>query len=286
MKVKEKPTVLIFGGSEGGENFINKQTEYNILAIIDNDEGKVGKMLYGIPIIAPSNIMSFDYDNIIVTSMYFNPIEKQLIDLGIEPKKIIAAPKRLLKKVVNPFQDEITLNFALESIKKLVQFFERNSIRYFADFGTLLGIVREGNLILWDDDIDLSITSDHLEKLKFNLENFLIELSSEVRWYYKYIYNENKKVSSIVLAFEDENNLGIKPFTIDLWVIYFKDGYASQTMNKCDEAHFKGNDLFKFKDYYIRVPNNYTTYLEHTYGDWKTPKKDVTFADYPFAFIE
>jgi len=39
-----------------------------------------------------------------------------------------------------------------------------NAIPYWVDSGTLLGLVREGRLLGWDNDIDLAIMHEHLEQ--------------------------------------------------------------------------------------------------------------------------
>jgi len=43
----------------------------------------------------------------------------------------------------------------LELLKQVIEVFENHKITYWLDGGTLLGAVRDGKFIDWDNDIDL-----------------------------------------------------------------------------------------------------------------------------------
>lgn len=53
----------------------------------------------------------------------------------------------------------------MEVLKVVSDICNRNGIRYFADFGTLLGAVRHKGMIPWDDDIDICLMRNEYNKL-------------------------------------------------------------------------------------------------------------------------
>ena len=67
---------------------------------------------------------------------------------------------------------------AVRLLTDVIDWFERNEIEYALDAGTLLGAVRDKDLIPWDDDIDLCIPMKELPKL----ENALPDLRSTAIW--------------------------------------------------------------------------------------------------------
>ena len=67
---------------------------------------------------------------------------------------------------------------ALRLLTDVLDWFERNEIEYALDAGTLLGAVRDNDLIPWDDDIDLCIPQRELPKL----EQALADLRSPAIW--------------------------------------------------------------------------------------------------------
>ena len=60
--------------------------------------------------------------------------------------------------------DEIK-SVLINSLYKLDQFLEKNSIKYSIMSGTMLGCIRHGGFIPWDDDIDIALLRSEYEKL-------------------------------------------------------------------------------------------------------------------------
>lgn len=276
--------VVIFGASKAGENFINHQEQYNIVAIIDNDKEKEGQYLSNIKIYSPSKLKNLEYKKIIITSMYYKAIKNQLInEFNINPSDIIAANKSMLKEVMSPFEDDQTLNYAKNILKKLVNILNNYNLSFFLDYGTLLGMIRDQNLIRWDDDIDISCSSDEFNKLTEAVNRFIFETSNELpTWKYNLIYNYGK-VSNISLTFENELFKPLK-FSIDIWLTYFYEDKAFQLMNKCENKYFIGCDKIIVEDFEYPIPKFVDEYLTLLYGDWQKPVKNYTFANYPNAF--
>ncbi len=49
-------------------------------------------------------------------------------------------------------------------LRDVTELFDLHKIEYWLDFGSLLGVARDGKIIPWDDDIDLTILRTDLEK--------------------------------------------------------------------------------------------------------------------------
>ena len=52
-----------------------------------------------------------------------------------------------------------------ELLLECIDFFNKNNIRYWVDWGTLLGLVRDKGLIPWDKDVDFGVLREEERKL-------------------------------------------------------------------------------------------------------------------------
>lgn len=83
-----------------------------------------------------------------------------------------------MKRNIDFFKDEIRNGFyiptqikvawasALDVLGEIDRICDKHGIKYFADWGTMLGAVRHGGIIPWDDDVDICMLRDDYEKFR------------------------------------------------------------------------------------------------------------------------
>ncbi len=80
-------------------------------------------------------------------------------------------------------------------LKRFTDFLDAHSIHYWLDFGTLLGAIRHGGFVPWDDDLDISMTRSDYERLR----QVIHEWKTDVQWYFYFnwlqIYYGNTRLN-------------------------------------------------------------------------------------------
>lgn len=156
----------------------------------------------------------------------------------------------------------------------LLEFFKENDLNYFIDGGTLLGAIREGGQIKFDDDVDLGMFKEDYDKLislKYKLFNkhklFLREDGYCIKILSNYCFtriiddDEVKKICGIDI-FEFKKEEGVIMLALE------------ENYKRFVNCYYLEEELYPLKEYtyddlIVLGANDGVPYLERYYGDWK-----------------
>lgn len=97
----------------------------------------------------------------------------------------------------------------------IISIFEKNKIQYWVDQGTLLGIIRDKQIIPWEWDLDFGVFVDetpynHIKKIFLN-EGFRIEKIPEGNECIHFLYGNERKVD--ITFYKINNDFGVTQWT-------------------------------------------------------------------------
>lgn len=276
--MNKKNRVIIFGTGWAFNNYIkNYRDENEIVGITDWEFYKHGDSIQGILVINPYEFSKYEFDYILIISFYVNEIKQQLWEkckIGVE--KILVPPKFKIKHG-KPFEHTQTADFARTMIFYLSDLSKQYNVKLFLDYGTLLGFIRDGNIIKWDDDIDFSInkidTDSFIQMLKENINVF--PFSDILNWYVTQKITADNEIRSFSILFKNKKSFYIYEFEIgirvrqtfeNLSVVMYLDYLA------CYKEHFEDFEILAIDGKELCIPKKTIKYLQHVYGNWETPK--------------
>ncbi|KEK10101.1 hypothetical protein EP18_18980 [Lysinibacillus sphaericus] len=270
--------ILLYGAGSGLQKFFEhyKENDIEILGIIDTSPEKWGTKIQGNLIKHPDVVRELNYDEIWITSMFVKEIKEKLFSLGVEPEKICAVPKELIIQQVYPFENAKVRETAIEILFNLTDIFNQHNVKYFIDGGTLLGIIREQDLIKWDNDIDLCILFNDIERVQQILKEFVSQSSPDTKVKIKERYDSK----NTLICFELMFFMNSIEFEMSIGILRFENDTAYTILNVVNKKHFITGEELVFKGKMLRVPNKPLEYLTTMYGNWRVPKKDSTFEDF------
>ena len=283
--MQEAKQLLLFGASKGGETFIRKNPNQKIVAVADNDPERWGNRLLDIPVINPADINDYCFDEIVITSLWIDSIYPQLVQqLGIPAEKIRVPCKREVKPEL-PFQHPATLALAHELLIRVCRWLESEHLDYYLDSGTLLGMVRDGDLIAWDDDIDIALNPEAFTQAVQRAPTLytLLPRATEIDWN---LTVHSQSGNDVIL------NIEFKPRVPDTYIPFDLSLRLRQEMASRSELvpsagifdapayHFTGNTRLNALGHNFQVPLDYEGFLTFMYGNWREPRKDMALNDY------
>lgn len=289
--MKNKLKVIGFGIGTSCKDYLkNFSDEYDIIALSDWDKETHGTSKYGYKVIDPYEFDNYDYDKILILSYYVKEIKQQLLEkLNIDSDKLIVPEKHKIKGRVLPFEDEKTKEFARTCLVYFSEITRKNDIIGFLDYGALLGIVRDGDIITWDDDIDFTIfaqDSKKLERLLLDQKSNFPE-SENLNWTCKLNKDQEGNIWYFSLEFTNKLKNKYREFEVAFSVRDFYKGHAIKMRNdyqSAPEMYFKKHEFIQYNNAEILVPYKHIEYLDFYYKNWQQPEKLTFGVEYGISY--
>ena len=153
----------------------------------------------------------------------------------------------------------------IKLLEKTTILLEKNDIPYWATCGTLLGIERHKGLIPWDDDLDINVPLEYIDKTKKVLKTQNLSIS-KANGGYKITHKNSYPFVDIIVVNKVK----------DKWMLCYplKDNKecSYETAKNWPQECFLDTDVFPlkkipFENITVNVPNNYLNLIKQLYGE-------------------
>lgn len=168
---------------------------------------------------------------------------------------------------------------SIKVLERLISFLNDFKIPFYISGGTLLGYIRDGDIINGDTDIDLCTYVPYITiiyQLKSKLSDYQLEISREIKG------DKLLKSKKQILGNQVYNTNIRYPNTVKyLWRISFNGTNEGESKDD-DIDEFRWIDVYgkqwfplvksvPFHGFFINIPKDSESYLDFVYQDWKTP---------------
>lgn len=171
------------------------------------------------------------------------------------------------RKQIERYRHKELRKLALSVIPKL----NEHKINYWVDYGTLLGIIREGDIIKHDEDVDICLIPD--ENLGKKLQTIVDEIK-ENKYYLEYHTWGAYRIRKNILVYAD------------LYIMELKDNHYVDISGKLP-LDLAGNFTYiDWKGISVRVPEKIHETLVWRYGkDYMTPVRSKRNENFSLILI-
>lgn len=196
---------------------------------------------------------------------------------------------KALLKIRNNKEDSSKQDFlqeeGLDLIKSIEDALEDSNITYFADYGTLLGIIRDNAFISWDNDVDYGLLIDDTfdwKKFEEHMNEYGFKKIRQFLFQNK-VSEQTYRIGSLTVDFfghQKRNNstLGYGFFRKDNYIYHSKDEFHVRVV---EYVKLLGTKTVDFLGVSVHVPVNSEEYLESVYTkSWRTPDPKWSDSNY------
>lgn len=176
--------------------------------------------------------------------------------------------------------DPVRMERARQMLLDTTEALDAAGVVYHLEGGTLLGIVRDGDLLPWDKDTDLSVMSSSIEAFWNDVRPRLLAKGWRVTRYtldsdqpaWKKGDRRRFKVATRRLHFWPGD------LYLDIFVKYRHDGHvwwqAKKKVMRVPERFYLGHDSVPYRGRMLKAPQDHEGYLATKFGNWRIPVKE------------
>ena len=173
----------------------------------------------------------------------------------------------LYKRNIIKEKTEEELAAQAKGLTELCGILESFEIEYYLSGGTLLGIIREGDFIKWDWDVEIAVKSEEIIS-RYN-ELLIVFKQRGFNLHSKNTRNSNFKLN--LLKYDTR---------YEILGYYYEDGFRKRMRSKMPAIFFTPGCIKTLRGGNFQVLNPPKEYLHYNYGDWQTPLKTKNRAEY------
>ncbi len=130
----------------------------------------------------------------------------------------------------------------LDILREVDRVCRKNNIQYSVAYGTLLGAIRHGGFIPWDDDVDIMMLRKDYDKFVDLIE---VELRDEFMWvdaekdrYYGHMFGKVMACNTVMLEKSQNQKRGFHGVFVDVLPFDYVDEDNSISNKQAKKAHF------------------------------------------------
>ena len=167
---------------------------------------------------------------------------------------------------IHDFDETLPMETRYKLLFEVDDIMNRLEVKYWLTNGTALGLVRDNQLIPWDDDIDIDVYSEDLVPKFRDMVMLLVNKGFVCR------VVERGPISK-VSAYKEN-------FKISIGGILLDGDHRRAKSCAYPKEYYENSVSYKIADRLFNIPGPVDEYLSYLYKDWKVPTRSDDVREY------